>query len=104
AALGRADGSSGAGFAADGCGGGRRPPPARPLAHGAAQTRQLAQPGARDRGINHLAFDTVQLGIFTHSLPQPSSNGGPMTCWALMRHLLDEGHRVTVVTLRYPND
>jgi len=27
-----------------------------------------------------------------------------MTCWAVMRQLLDEGHRVTVVALRYPDD
>lgn len=46
----------------------------------------------------------MHVAILTHSLPQPSTAGGPMTCWAIMRTLLRCGHRVTVLALRYPWD
>ncbi len=46
----------------------------------------------------------MNFALLAHSLPQPSSNGGPMTCWAVMKQALEDGHRVTVVALRYPDD
>lgn len=46
----------------------------------------------------------MRFALVTHSLPQPNTNGGPMTCWAIMREMLDTGHGVSVVSLRYPND
>ncbi len=42
----------------------------------------------------------MHVALVTHSLPQPSTTGGPMTCWAIMRQLRDDGHRVTVISLR----
>lgn len=51
-------------------------------------------------------YDTapMHVAILAHALPQPSSNGGPMTCWALLRHLRDAGHEVSVISLRYASD
>jgi len=46
----------------------------------------------------------MHFALVTHGLPQPSSNGGPMTCWAITDALLAAGHRVTVVSLSYPGD
>ena len=46
----------------------------------------------------------MHVAVVAHGLPQPSSNGGPMTCYALLRQLQDEGHDVAVVALRYPGD
>ena len=46
----------------------------------------------------------MHVALVAHGLPQPSSNGGPMTCYALLRQLQDEGHDVAVVALRYPGD
>lgn len=46
----------------------------------------------------------MHVALVTHGLPQPSSNGGPMTCWGLQTHLLEAGHEVTVVALRHPGD
>lgn len=45
----------------------------------------------------------MHFALLAHGLPQPSSNGGPMTCWAIMNQMLASGHRVTAVSLRYPN-
>lgn len=46
----------------------------------------------------------MHFALVTHGLPQPSTNGGPMTCWAITTSLLAAGHRVTVVALSYPGD
>lgn len=46
----------------------------------------------------------MNFALITHGLPQPSSNGGPITCWAIAKALLGAGHRVTVVALAYPWD
>jgi hypothetical protein len=46
----------------------------------------------------------VHVALVLHGLPQPSSLGGPMTAWALLEQLNAEGHRATVVALRYPED
>jgi Glycosyl transferases group 1 len=46
----------------------------------------------------------VHVALVLHGLPQPSSLGGPMTAWALLEQLRAEGHRATVVALRYPED
>jgi hypothetical protein len=46
----------------------------------------------------------VHAGLVLHGLPQPSSLGGPMTAWALLQQLRAEGHRATVVALRYGAD
>lgn len=46
----------------------------------------------------------MRVALVAHALPQPSSNGGPMTCWTILRELLDQGHDVTAVALHYPND
>lgn len=46
----------------------------------------------------------MRLALVTHGLPQPSSNGGPMTCWAIVNALLAAGHRVGVASLLYPGD
>ncbi len=46
----------------------------------------------------------MKFALVTHGLPQPSSNGGPMTCWAIVSTMLDRGHAVLVVTLVEPND
>ena len=46
----------------------------------------------------------MHVALVVHGLPQPSSLGGPMTSWALLRQLHDEGHRATVVALRYRDD
>lgn len=46
----------------------------------------------------------MHVAIITHGLPQPNSNGGPMTCWAAMQALLASGHRVTVIALAYAGD
>ena len=42
--------------------------------------------------------------LLTHSLPQASSGGGPMSCWAITKTMLEAGHRVTVISLEYPGD
>jgi glycosyltransferase involved in cell wall biosynthesis len=46
----------------------------------------------------------MHFALVTHGLPQPSSNGGPMTCWAITQALLKAGHRVSIVSLSYPGD
>ena len=46
----------------------------------------------------------MRVALVAHALPQPSSNGGPMTCWTILRELLDLGHEAAVVALRYPDD
>jgi len=46
----------------------------------------------------------VEVALVAHGLPLPSSNGGPMTCFAILRQLLDVGHAVRVVALSYPGD
>jgi hypothetical protein len=46
----------------------------------------------------------MHIAVVTHGLPQPSTNGAPITSWALVRQLLDEGHEATVVSLCYPDD
>jgi glycosyltransferase involved in cell wall biosynthesis len=46
----------------------------------------------------------MHVALVTHGLPQEHSNGGPMTCWAVMRTLLDRGHTVTVLVLGSPED
>jgi hypothetical protein len=46
----------------------------------------------------------MHVAVITHGLPQPNTNGGPITSWALVRQLLDEGHDATVVSLCYPGD
>ena len=49
-------------------------------------------------------MDRVHVALVLHGLPQPSSNGGPMTAWALLRQLLDEGHSVSVLAFKYPSE
>jgi len=46
----------------------------------------------------------MHVALVTHGLPHPSSNGGPITCWAIAEALLRAKHRVTVVALAYPWD
>ena len=46
----------------------------------------------------------MHVALVAHGLPQRSSNGGPMTCYALLRQLQDEGHDVAVIALRYADD
>jgi hypothetical protein len=46
----------------------------------------------------------VHVALVLHGLPQPSSLGGPMTAWAVLQQLREEGHRATVVALRYAED
>jgi hypothetical protein len=46
----------------------------------------------------------VRAALVLHGLPQPSSLGGPMTAWALLQQLREEGHEATVVALRYGAD
>lgn len=46
----------------------------------------------------------MHVALVSHGLPHPTSNGGPMTVFALLRALLERGHRVTVVALGYPDD
>lgn len=46
----------------------------------------------------------MHLTLINHGLPQPSSNGGPMTCWAVLHEALARRHRVSVIALRYPGD
>jgi hypothetical protein len=46
----------------------------------------------------------VRVALVLHGLPQPSSLGGPMTAWALLQQLREEGHDATVVALRYADD
>lgn len=46
----------------------------------------------------------MRFALVTHSLPQPSSNGGPMTCWAIIKSLLEREHQVTVFSLVEPSD
>ncbi len=46
----------------------------------------------------------MHVALVTHGLPHPSSNGGPITCWAIAEALLKAKHRVTVVALAYPWD
>lgn len=44
----------------------------------------------------------MHFALLSHSLPQQSTCGGPMTCWAIVEQMLSEGHQVTVVCLQYP--
>lgn len=46
----------------------------------------------------------MRVALVTHALPQPSSNGGPMTCWAIIKTLIERGHHVTVFSLLDPTD
>src|SRR5204863_591605 len=46
----------------------------------------------------------VDVALVLHGLPQPSSLGGPMTAWALLQQLREEGHTAKVVALRYEAD
>ncbi len=46
----------------------------------------------------------MRFTIVTHGPPLPNSNGGPMTCWGILKGLIDSGHQVSVVTLAYPGD
>ena len=46
----------------------------------------------------------MRASFVTHGLPQPSSNGGPMTCWAILKTLVERGHDVTVFPLVAPTD
>jgi hypothetical protein len=44
----------------------------------------------------------MKFAIVTHSIPQPHSNGGPLTCWALAKQLAEDGHDTVVIALEYP--
>ena len=46
----------------------------------------------------------MHAALVLHGLPQPSSLGGPMTAWALLQQLREEGHGATVIALRYDAD
>ncbi len=46
----------------------------------------------------------MKISIINHGLPQPNSNGGPMTVWSILKSLIDDGHDVTIIVLRYPTD
>ncbi len=46
----------------------------------------------------------MKIAIVNHGLPDPSSNGGPMTVWSILVHLLALQHEIDVVVLRYPDD
>lgn len=41
----------------------------------------------------------MKIVFVTYSLPSETSNGGPMTCWGIARHLVDAGHDLTVCAL-----
>jgi hypothetical protein len=45
----------------------------------------------------------MKFAIVTHSMPQPHSNGGPLTCWALTKQLVQDGHDALVIALEYPD-
>jgi hypothetical protein len=46
----------------------------------------------------------MRIAIVNHGLPDPSSNGGPMTVWAVVQYALSLRHAVHVIVLRYPED
>lgn len=46
----------------------------------------------------------MRFAVLTHSLPQPNSNGGPMTVWAIVEELIRAGYEVVVIALVYPDD
>lgn len=46
----------------------------------------------------------LRIGFVTYGLPSETSNGGPMTCWGIAKHLVDRGHRLTLCVLLESSD
>jgi glycosyltransferase involved in cell wall biosynthesis len=46
----------------------------------------------------------LHVGFVTYGLPSETSNGGPMTCWGIAKHLVDRGHRLTMCVLLESSD
>lgn len=46
----------------------------------------------------------MHVAFVAHSFPHPSTNGAPMTSWAIVKSLLAAGHRVTVYCMVDPRD
>lgn len=46
----------------------------------------------------------LHVGFVTYGLPSETSNGGPMTCWGIAKHLVDRGHQLTLCVLLESSD
>lgn len=46
----------------------------------------------------------MRIAVLAGGVPNPTSGGGALTAWSVIRHLTDRGHEVTVLPLVRPDD